>query len=103
MNVPPQPGPQLFGGVPVISDTLEIFDGSVPRVVMSQISNLNFCDHHPLCARRMNVPPQPGPQLFGGVPVISDTLEIFDGSEARVVMSQISNLNFLPVSQLRIR
>src|ERR1700681_2565058 len=40
MNLPPQPGPQLLGGVPVISDTSEIFDGSLSRVVMSKIWNL---------------------------------------------------------------
>ena len=51
----------------------------------------------------MNLPPQPGPQLSVGVPVISDTSEIFDGSVPRVVMSKIWNLNSLPVSQLRMR
>jgi hypothetical protein len=37
MNVPPHPGPHDPGGVPVISETSEIFDGSLPRVVMSKI------------------------------------------------------------------
>jgi hypothetical protein len=46
----------------------------------------------------MKVPPQPRPQLPAGVPVISDTSAIFDGSVSRVVMSKIWNLNTLPVS-----
>jgi hypothetical protein len=37
MNLPPQPGPQELGGVPVISETSEILDGSVSREVMSKI------------------------------------------------------------------
>ena len=37
----------------------------------------------PLCARMMNLPPQPGPHEFGGVPVISETSEIFEGSVSR--------------------
>ena len=37
MNVPPQPGPQEFSGVPVISVTSEIRAGFVSRVVMSKI------------------------------------------------------------------
>jgi hypothetical protein len=35
--VPPQPGPHEFGGVPVISETSVIFDGSLSREVMSKI------------------------------------------------------------------
>ena len=33
MNEPPHPGPHEPGGVPVISDTREIFDGSVARLI----------------------------------------------------------------------
>ena len=46
----------------------------------------------------MNGPPHPLPQLSGGVPVISETSEIFAGSVSRVVMSKIWNLNTFPVS-----
>lgn len=37
MNLPPQPGPHEFAGVPVISETSVIFDGSVFLEVMSKI------------------------------------------------------------------
>jgi hypothetical protein len=37
MNGPPHPGPHEPAGVPVISETREIFDGSVAREVMSKI------------------------------------------------------------------
>jgi len=46
----------------------------------------------------MNLPPHPGPHEFGGVPVISETSAIFDGSVSLVVMSKIWNLKSLPVS-----
>jgi hypothetical protein len=45
-----------------------------------------------------NGPPHPLPQLPAGVPVISDTSAIFDGSVSRVVMSKIWNLRLVPVS-----
>ena len=57
----------------------------------------------------MNLPPQPGPHEFGGVPVISDTSEIFDGSLSLEVMSKIWYFRSVPVSpwvsasELRIR
>ena len=37
MNLPPQPRPHESGGVPVISDTSAIFDGSLSLEVMSKI------------------------------------------------------------------
>ncbi len=42
-------------------------------------------DHQPLCARIMKGPPHPIPHEFGGVPVISETNEICDGSVSREV------------------
>ena len=51
----------------------------------------------------MNLPPHPDPHELGGVAVISDTSEIFEGSLSRVVMSKIWNLKSCPVSQLRTR
>ena len=46
----------------------------------------------------MNLPPQPGPHEFGGVPVISETSEIFEGSVLLEVMSKIWYFKSFPVS-----
>ena len=51
----------------------------------------------------MNLPPQPGPHELAGVPVISETNVIFEGSESLEVMSKIWYFRSMPVSPLRQR